>query len=833
MEHPFDMSDGKEKLKSILDSFPDDSAHWNEAQNRFRFIDRLLLECLGWEHHNIQVEERDESGGISDYNLSQPAKAVLEAKREAKNFDLLPGTKPNKVRRLRPFVEACGNLKEAVTQVVAYCGMRGAQVAVICNGPQLVIFQALAPGQSPLDSEAFIFNGFGDYVSHFDLLWKLLSPEGIDENRALRDLVQYKNPRIPSKASASIGEPDAFRYRNDFQENLRTLSSILLDNIEETPEIKSEFYRECYVSQEANNRNLILSKKIIAARYRRVADNGITPAKTGARIVGGRVHVDDELVSSSEGARPVVVIGDVGVGKTSYFENLFEGLSDEQKVKTYYIHINLGEQAALARDVRSFVLSAIPKILRTRYEVSLSDGDFVEKVYKGDLREFDKSVLGQLKSIDEEKYQLARIEFLNQKVSLLDEHLVASLEYLRKVRNKQIILVIDNADQRNFETQQDAFLIAQELAASRNLLVFIALRPSTFYKSKLSGSLSGYQNRLLTISPAPADEVIRKRISFALRVAEGKVAPIALEGVQLNLSNIVLFLTATLRSIRANKNIKLFLSNITGGNTRLVIELISGFCGSPNVESQRIVEIERETGQYVVPLHEFTKHALLGEYSYYNTLSSPVACNIYDISSADPKEHFLASLLIAFVSSPMGIKDNDGFVGAVDIIAEMVKLGFLIEQVQHSLRRLAEKRLIETPHGHYRELEVSDETLPDGFHFRATSIGVYHIRNWSCQFSFLDATCIDTPVFDTKTREYLASAADSHEISIRYERSVSFRNYLLSIWHQTNFEANYFDFAQSVAAQNESFDSVEKVVKTQSPRGSKGRPARRRWSRKS
>src|SRR4029077_19945247 len=123
---------------------------------------------------------------------------------------------------------------------------------------------------------------------------------------------------------------------------------------------------------------------------------------------------------------------------------------------------------------------------------------------------------------------------------------------------------------------------------------FVALRPSTFYQSKMTGALSGYQNKLLTISPPPADEVIQKRLTFAVRVAEGKVAPAALSQIRLELGNVVAFLQATLRSIRTSDVIRAFLSNITGGNTRAVIELITGFCGSPNVDSKKIVRIEQE-----------------------------------------------------------------------------------------------------------------------------------------------------------------------------------------------------------------------------------------------
>ncbi len=56
----FELTEGQSRLGVILSSFPSDSQHWNEAQNRFQFIDRLLTECLGWERPNIDVENTDE-----------------------------------------------------------------------------------------------------------------------------------------------------------------------------------------------------------------------------------------------------------------------------------------------------------------------------------------------------------------------------------------------------------------------------------------------------------------------------------------------------------------------------------------------------------------------------------------------------------------------------------------------------------------------------------------------------------------------------------------------------------------------------------------------------
>ncbi len=296
MQAPFEMTVGLARLREILSSRPIDSPYWNEAQNRFQFIDRLLSECLGWEKPYIEVENTDDFGGKADYLLGKPARAILEAKREARSFDLLPS---------------------------------GAPIAIVCNGPQLIVFQAIVMGQSPLDGECYVFNGFDTYLENFPLLWTILSPEGVYENRAYKEFSLHRTSRIPPKASTAISEPNKYRYRNTFQENLRSLASLLLEDIIDDPAVKPTFYRECYVSSEANNRHLLLSKQAISARYKRAGGDGIMPASlevaTKVDEAGG-LKITDPALSILPGTRPIVVLGDIGVGKTSFFENLFEQL---------------------------------------------------------------------------------------------------------------------------------------------------------------------------------------------------------------------------------------------------------------------------------------------------------------------------------------------------------------------------------------------------------------------------------------------------------------------------------------------------------------------------
>lgn len=112
-------------------------------------------------------------------------------------------------------------------------------------------------------------------------------------------------------SGTAIPEPTKYRYRSSFQENLRALASLLLEKIQDDPQVKPLFCEEGYVPLEANNRHLLLSKRIIATRYNRVAGDGVAPTaieKIAEVDASGNLQISDPSLAFSMGARPIVVV---------------------------------------------------------------------------------------------------------------------------------------------------------------------------------------------------------------------------------------------------------------------------------------------------------------------------------------------------------------------------------------------------------------------------------------------------------------------------------------------------------------------------------------------
>ena len=179
--------------------------------------------------------------------------------------------------------------------------------------------------------------------------------------------------------------------------------------------------------------------------------------------------------------------------------------------------IDFGAEPALTSDLRDYVTDHFVQQL-AEYDVDVDSDKFVRNVYKAELRSFENSVYGRLKKTNEQEYELRQIDLLGRKLADRDRHLQASLRYATKAQKRQVIVFLDNIDQRDFEFQELVFLIGQSLAQTWPATVFLSLRPETFYRSRSTGSLTAYQPRVFTISPPDLGEVIDKRIDFCLEL---------------------------------------------------------------------------------------------------------------------------------------------------------------------------------------------------------------------------------------------------------------------------------------------------------------------------
>lgn len=689
-----DYETASKNLQDLIEKYTETGCK-NEAETRFHYIDVLLTDCLGWERTDIPVEKYL-SGERSDYELGSPTALILEAKRDAVHFEIPVRKQTDLLVPIRQLMGLSDEAKTAIEQVQGYCGRRGVRYAAICNGPQLVVFVATrTDGKVPFDGRALVIDGFKQLREEFSLIFNLISPLGATSNKLLAYLDANGIAGIPDKISTRLANHPSFRYQSTSQNSLRMVAELLLEDIARTEELEERFYRECYCESGPLAQDALVSKNLLRTRYAALFHPSeeapaVVPVKSKGKAVSS------EILAESLSRRPIILLGDVGVGKTSFIKNLMLVEAEEEFKKSIYVYLDLGVNAFLDAGLEEYVRGEVENQLYDKYKIDINSSEFIHAAYRDDIKRFNGGIYGRLTETNPALYDEKLLEFLS--------------------------------------------------------------------------------NQSLKKNPAVAE----------------------------------------------------FLSNITGGNVRSMIDFVTKFTGSPNVDSDKIIEIYAETGDYIIPVHEFSKAALLGDYSNYDPHSS-LAMNIFDVRFPDAREHFLCPLILSFLNYDGTHRNLEGFVTAKRIKQEMQSHGFGVEQTESALRRMTNKKLIETTQRVTFEetsgIEYADD-LTDAF--RVTTVGAYHLVRWCSTFAYLDAMVFDTPIFDSGTNKRCGTDIESFDIRQRYFRTTEFRDYLIQAWDTSGITAPYFNWKTLILSGNSTFESVSSFISGAKPlRGQGRRPARR------
>jgi hypothetical protein len=745
----------------------------NEATTRLHLIDRLLRDVLQWPADQIAAEDRVPDGYV-DYVLGHPAaRFVIEAKREGAYFDLPAGTVAG-VHSIGSLTDGTPgrNLRLALEQASSYAAKKGCSFAGVTNGHQFVLFLGVrTDGTPPLGGRALVYPSLADQRADFRRLWDQASPAGV-ESRNLYKTLQLTVAPPPEPLSARLPRYPGTKRRTDLQAGLEILGDLFLEDVTRLEELREDFLRDCYATSGALTQYASVSRQILQARYALLHDELGTSGVAAVQDKKGLSHsLTQDMLAAAASQRPIVLLGDVGVGKTTFIQRLVSVDAKDVFAESYSIYIDFGRQAAYGSRLEEYVWNETVEQLQARYGVDIDEASFAEAVHHRALNRFDRGVKGKLRTIDLDAYERERISFLSELVADRGKHIMAALSHLKGSHRRQVVIFLDNIDQRSSDDQEAVFLIAVSLAASWPATVFVTLRPGTFYRSRREGTLTAYQPRVFTISPPRSDVMLQRRVEFALKQLHdtGRLGSFP-AGVTVDSASLAHFLEILQQNFQENEDLLTLIENMAGGNMRLALRFVTDFVGSGHIDTSKMLESYHLTGRYHIAVHDFLRAILLGENRYYDPDDSPIA-NLFSIASPDGREHFLVPLLLEETQSLGERGPGEGFV-PVDALYDFAQgLGFDADQVARCLGACVADRLLE------RAPRYGGEQR--SLHYRITTVGSYSVRFLATFFAYVDAVVVDTPILD---EGYSRVIGDARTLGERVERADYFRLYLDKQW---------------------------------------------------
>lgn len=745
------------------------SPNANEATTRLQLIDRLLFDCLGWSPEQIVAEQYQE-GDYLDYVLGEPERlAVVEAKRTGRHFEVPAGVAGEPIVEVKTLYDYSAENKAAIDQVLRYCQGGGIPIAILCNGLQLVAFLgSRQDGIAPLGGKCVLFSSHEEMQRRFPELWDCLSADGVRAGHLRQRL--SRRGRVappPERLSGRLANYPGFRPRSELETDVRILADLFLQDLVQEEEVSDEFLVECYCTSGALSQYALVSKEILKTRYAALQSQ-VNTAETVNPRKGKSSRLPSDLLSAALVRRPLILLGDVGVGKTIFLKHFFRIDAQDVLTGTVVFYIDFLRQSSLLEDVRAFLVTTIANALAEEHDVDVSDGSFVRAVYNKEINQFKRSLYGPLAESDPPEYARQELSMLSSHIENRLEHVRRSLEHLRGTRSIQFVLVLDNVDHHEPSFQEQIFVIGQSLAETWPAAVFMSLRPDTFYSSRKSGSVTAYQPRVFTVEPPRTDQVILKRLEFAKKQLDltGRLESFP-QGLTIDSAKLSAYLNVLIEAFKGNDRLKELVDGLSSGNARQALDYISNFVGSGYVSTARILEVHNRGGLYTLPIHEFIRAMIYLEYAHYDPRVSTVA-NMFDISTNDGKEHFALPILLAACEA-QGESRAGGFVEEARLYAHLQELGYSVEQVEFHVDRATARKLAQRS-----SAEGNLSSL------RLTAAGGYMFKRMLSMFTYVDAMIVDTPIVDPSSRQQIHTATTIQE---RLARVATFRQYLDDQWN--------------------------------------------------
>lgn len=286
----------------------------------------MLFDCLGWNRKDCVAEERVE-GKYTDYSLSAPHRLlILEAKKEGTYFELPVGSN-KQIYKINFFEKNHPQVYEAIKQALNYCLDRGTPFCCVSNGHQIVGFIASrTDGIEPLKGNAIVFDSLKQMQDNFFQFWQSLSKPGIIAHNLAVRLQEGKAQPPPEKISRTSDNFPGYKNRNDLQTNLQIIGDLIIEDVvKSTDEV--EFLKLCYLGSGALSQYALVSKKILQTRYSSLFEKTIKGPTLKPLVK--KTGVNPEVLADSISRRPVILLGDVGVGKTMFIRHFIKIDADD------------------------------------------------------------------------------------------------------------------------------------------------------------------------------------------------------------------------------------------------------------------------------------------------------------------------------------------------------------------------------------------------------------------------------------------------------------------------------------------------------------------------
>lgn len=705
----------------------------NETTTRVELIDEVLR-AVGWPV--VERELATGTGDFIDYELrdaDDEAWMVVEAKRSGEHFRLkLKSSRTTQPSRSIQSLLGTGgeSLRDVLKQAARYSNDRGVALACATNGFEWLFFRGLSTPTRPwTKGQAIIFSGVDDIVARFDEFLACIGRTSVGTPFLHERLELPPTGMLPASRVPNDVLTIARREREPSNlATIRSISEFLF--LEIFGEHRADMLAHCYVQPGASEEFERSIHRLLKDSEVVLDDEGVTPVATDTEKFVAHVARQE----STGAKQPVVVVGNVGVGKTTFLQRSLSQLRSDRSAICAVIDLEgfgqgVGidgtvEQARVATQVLAKLETAAMTVLKHRTDLSDAARLQAEHSSRETLSTLQLSKLQNTKKLGQALWAADVAAWPRRELEIFDEltsrplqHLVAYIRHLHGRFKREdgarypILIAIDNLDLGTDDYQRTIYGLAQQLTRDTNAIVVVCLREDTFRMGREPGGFltSSAFPFVFHVARPPLDKLLRKRVQYGEFAEKNQNLPRGLKMDGAQLKSVCALVRTTLLT-QKSESLELF-AGLSGHNMRAALDLVRALVdGSVDAPGQPDAS------------STYAFQCLLNA-SGYEMLQARVV-NCFDAEPAAAPAHALQTRLLAYYSFALDSGPSRALFEEADrALVNFSGWGYPVALVRWALENLVRSGLLRDPRGGRR----ANQPLPK--RLSITASGHVHLKS--------------------------------------------------------------------------------------------------------
>ncbi|SEW19894.1 Cold shock protein, CspA family [Cognatiyoonia koreensis] len=739
-----DLDTAAELFAEIASEFSADAnGAITEEDVRFRLINRILTEVLGWEFKEIQTEKPNESG-FSDYLIQSNGRtrAIVEAKRTAAK---LTTSKSRKLSFLKVGGSGLDDAREGIKQASSYCFEEGVDFAVLTNGTTWIAFRASrTDGKKPAEGKAAVFNTLDIIKDNFQFFYELLSREHL-VNRVYRAILDEQEgfkilPKEPLFSPYELGAGKVVS-RSDHTRDLEDVFDTFFSSI--AGDQDNSLLIKCFVESKESQH----AEKVLARITSEVLEQ-IEPMQT---TTGGQLESEIERAARANRGEKVLLVGNKGSGKSTFVDRFFElTLADSMRRRCVVLKIDLKRYEGDVGGLSSWLDRQLQSQINDKlYGESPPSYDELQGVFHSTYQSW---AVGPHKHLHDSDPTAFKIKFGEHLQKIIDDrphdYCTNQLVNIVKSRKRLPCIIFDNTDQFSSEVQQAVFQYANAIYEQVGVcFLIVPITDQTVWQLSKTGPLQSYEAKSFFLPVPSTKEVLAKRIEFLAseveKVDASKGSYALPNGIQVALEDLRAFVRSLEEVFINNEFVSRRIGYLSNFDIRRSLQLSKRIMTSPHIGIDDLIKVYLSRGALQVGPDKLSMAIVNGQHSHFRQDQSEFILNLFAIDPSLISTPFLRlRILVLLLDKQRSEHDPlDSFLVCGDIEQYFDVMGVPGQVTRAHLQALLEARLIEP-------YNPTVSNVIEGQSVSITTSGELHVELALHDIVYFAQMALSTPIRD-------------------------------------------------------------------------------------